>query len=104
MPQDETPLSRVVISKGVSAPIIKRHRIIREDVVKVGYTAGCIGCRCIGRGVLAQGHNGICRSRMRSELEKEEDIRLGRSPVMVAAGIFLLRWFCFGFLAVFPQP
>ena len=78
MPSDDGPLSELIEARPASEPTLKRYRIRKEDILKYGYTVGCLGCRCMSRGQPAQSHSEICRSRITAELRKEGDVRLDR--------------------------
>ena len=64
-------------SIGEPRPEIKRRaRISRSDVIRVGYTIGCPGCRAISRGEKeAQNHTEECRARIEKALIDEGGMR-----------------------------
>merc|ERR1711867_215660 len=64
-------------SIGEPKPEIRRRaRISRNDVIRVGYTIGCPGCRAISRGEKeAQNHTEECRTRIEKALIEEGGIK-----------------------------
>jgi hypothetical protein len=44
--------------------IVRRMRISRETIRKLGFTIGCLGCRAVNRGQSAVNHNEECRKRV----------------------------------------
>ena len=40
-----------------------RARITRADIIKLGFTIGCPGCRAISRNAPSQNHTEACRER-----------------------------------------
>ena len=49
----------------------RRARITREDVVRVGFTINCPGCKAISRNAPPQNHTEACRTRIEQALLKE---------------------------------
>ena len=67
------------IDQGIEREEIKRRaRITREDVVRIGFTLNCPGCKAISRNAQAQNHTEACRSRIEEELTKEGGIKAKR--------------------------
>jgi hypothetical protein len=50
--------------------IVRRMRINRETIRKLGFTIGCPGCRAVNRGQSAVNHNEACRSRVEGLLRE----------------------------------
>ena len=50
----------------------RRARITREDVVRIGFTLGCPGCKAISRNAPAQNHTEECRERLEKESKHQE--------------------------------
>ena len=82
---------RIRLAEEGSAPIIdpaslsdppleirRRSRITREDVVRIGYTLGCPGCKAISRNAPSQNHTEVCRARIEEALIKEGGIKADR--------------------------
>ena len=44
--------------------IVRRVRITRETIRKLGFIVGCPGCRAVNRNMPAVNHNEECRKRM----------------------------------------
>ena len=60
------------VAEGTPRPEIRRRaRITREDVVRIGFSLNCPGCRAISRNAPAENHTEQCRARIESELIKE---------------------------------
>ena len=59
--------------------IVRRMRITREFIRKVGFTIGCQGCRAVNRGQSAVNHNEECRRRIEGMLREEGDEKALRS-------------------------
>merc|ERR1712074_524106 len=55
--------------------IKRRARITREDIVRVGYTINCPGCKAISRYAPAQNHTELCRARVEAALISEGGTR-----------------------------
>ena len=45
-------------------PDVRRVRINREDIDRIGMTPGCPGCEALSRGASARGHSETCRQRV----------------------------------------
>ena len=61
---------------GAPKPDIKRRaRITREDIVRIGYTINCPGCKAISRNAPAQNHTELCRKRIEAALISEGGVR-----------------------------
>ena len=50
-------------------PDVRRVRINKEDMDRVGMTPGCAGCEALSRGATARGHNEECRRRVESDMK-----------------------------------
>ena len=61
--------------------VARRFRINREDFKEIGHTPLCPGCRCIIRGLPAQNHSELCRSRIEAELIRKGDSRISHEEV-----------------------
>jgi len=59
--------------------IVRRMRITREFIRKVGFTIGCPGCRAVDRGQSAVSHNEECRHRIETMLRAEGNGKILRS-------------------------
>ena len=59
--------------------IVRRMRITRELIRKVGFTIGCPGCRAVNRGQPAVNHNEECRRRIEGMLREEGNEKVLRS-------------------------
>merc|ERR1712240_395363 len=56
--------------------IKRRARISRTDVIRVGFTLGCPGCRAISRGEKeSQNHTEQCRARIEKALIEEGGLK-----------------------------
>jgi len=55
--------------------IVRRMRINRETIRKLGFTVGCPGCRAVNRNLPAVNHNEECRKRIEEHLRNEGDPR-----------------------------
>ena len=55
---------------------VKRAKIFKDDLIRLGYTVGCQGCRAAIRGNTAQSHTEECRKRIETELRKESNRRV----------------------------
>ena len=51
--------------------IVRRMRITREFIRKVGFTIGCPWCRAVNRGQSAVNHNEECRARIETTLREQ---------------------------------
>merc|ERR1712240_226221 len=51
--------------------IKRRARITREDVIRIGFTFNCPGCKAISRNAPSQNHTEACRDRIEQALIKE---------------------------------
>merc|ERR1711873_82532 len=49
----------------------RRARTTRQDIIRLGFTLGCPGCKAISRNAPAQNHTESCRDRLEKELTKE---------------------------------
>mmetsp|Transcript_126665 Transcript_126665/g.246864 ORF Transcript_126665/g.246864 Transcript_126665/m.246864 type:complete len:564 (-) Transcript_126665:65-1756(-) len=49
---------------------VRRGRIERKDIARVGYTAGCPGCESIRNQTPRTGHSDICRERVMKDMER----------------------------------
>ena len=56
----------------------RMSRITREDVVRIGFTLNCPGCKAISRNAPAQNHTEACRARIEEELLKEGGMKAKR--------------------------
>ena len=66
-------LIKVNDSEVVSDP--RRFRITREDIEKVGYSDGCMGCNAMRASKPAQRHSEYCRRRVQEDLKGTEEGR-----------------------------
>ena len=57
---------------------MRRMRITKEDVRRVGMAPGCPGCIGINRG-LSRDHSELCRTRIETELMARGDLRPARA-------------------------
>merc|ERR1711954_402840 len=55
--------------------ITRRARITREDIVRIGFTINCPGCKAISRNAPAQNHTELCRARIEAALISEGGAR-----------------------------
>ena len=55
---------------------MRKTRITREEVRRIGYTAGCPGCRAVRLGQPAQNHTEKCRDKMEKEIMKANRSKL----------------------------
>merc|ERR1712074_105465 len=55
--------------------IKRRARITREDIIRVGFTINCPGCKAISRNAPAQNHIELCRARVEAALINKGGIR-----------------------------
>mmetsp|Transcript_96242 Transcript_96242/g.190710 ORF Transcript_96242/g.190710 Transcript_96242/m.190710 type:complete len:176 (-) Transcript_96242:7-534(-) len=53
-----------------SKQIRRRGKIFREDLLRVGYTAGCRGCTAAKAGEKAISHEDHCRARVAQEMKR----------------------------------
>ena len=58
---------------------MRRARINRETIRKLGFTVGCPGCRAVNRNLPAVNHNEECRRRIEDQLRNEGDPRMVQS-------------------------
>ena len=61
--------------------VARRFRIKRDDFKDIGPTPLCPGCRCIIRGLPAQNHSELCRSRVEVELIRIGDARIRQEEI-----------------------
>ena len=59
--------------------IVRRARINRETIRKLGFTVGCPGCRAVNRNLPAVNHNEECRKRIEEHLRSQGDPRMIQS-------------------------
>ena len=59
--------------------IVRRVRINRETIRKLGFTTGCPGCRAVNRNMPAVSHNEECRRRIEEQLRNQKDPRMLQS-------------------------
>ena len=58
---------------------VRRMRITREFIRKVGFAIGCPGCRAVNRGQPAVNHNEECRRRVEGMLREQGNEKILRS-------------------------
>ena len=72
LPEEGQPPGPDPVNLGEPHRDIKRRaRITREDVVRIGFTLNCPGCRAISRNAPSQNHTEACRARIEQALLKE---------------------------------
>ena len=70
LPEEGRPPEPVNLGEP-SSDIKRRARISREDVVRIGFTIGCPGCKAISRNAPSQNHTDACRTRIEEALIEE---------------------------------
>jgi len=58
---------------------VRRVRITRETIRKLGFIVGCPGCRAVNRDMPAVNHNEECRKRIEEHLRNQGDPRMVQS-------------------------
>ena len=53
----------------------RRLRITKEDIERVGFSDGCVGCNVMRQGKTAQRHSEYCRRRVQEDLRNTEEGR-----------------------------
>ena len=70
---EEEPLTKVDDKEASADP--RRFRILKQDIDRVGYSDGCVGCSALRAGKAAQRHSEYCRRRVQEELKGTEEGR-----------------------------
>ena len=67
----------------------RRMRITRKQIVKIGFTVGCPGCRAVNRGLPAVDHSEECRRRFEHDVRGAEKDKCRCCPSLVKNFAFL---------------
>ena len=70
-PEEGDDIAKPPEAEDNKEPSKRRARITREDIVRLGFTLGCPGCKAISRNAPAQNHTELCRDRIEKEVIKE---------------------------------
>ena len=66
--------------------IPRRVMITCEEVRRMGYTAGCRGCRSVNQGLPAEHHSETCRKRFEDSMRARGDPSLARAVQRLEKG------------------
>ncbi len=70
---EDEPLTKINDAEEIREP--HRFRILKQDIDRVGYSDGCVGCNAMRSGKAAQRHSEYCRRRVQEELKGTEEGR-----------------------------